>query len=95
MANAEAAAAERDASVRGASERIDVDDGLRPHHVELHQIEQRRAAGEIVHATLARSRSDGAGRIRRPFIDEGLHGYSLLAVFMAGLACFTASTMLG
>ena len=91
---------ELDLTIGRAGDRINVDDKLGPHDVELHQIEQRDAAGEIFGAMFvavgpARSEMRRVARARRTLIYERAHGYSVLAVCMLGFACFTASTILG
>ena len=79
-AEPQAAVVEGDLAGITLSQRIDVDDAGRPHHVELHQVEQRRAAGDEAHVrTLLRSFRPRGGRYRRrgicrPNEFEGLHG---------------------
>jgi hypothetical protein len=46
-----------DAAHGPGRQRVDVDDLGRPHHVELHQVDERRTAGEQV----GRARSSGSG----------------------------------
>src|SRR5215471_19304111 len=91
------------ASIAGCSKRINVDDRIRPPDIELHQIEQSRAASEIfdtgnargIRRAVRRSHLHGFRRSLRTLIGKSAHGYCVLAVFMTDRACFTASTMFG
>ena len=89
-----------DTPERRGGERVDIDDEFGPHDIELHQIEQRRAPGKIFGAAFVarcrlRGKVRGIARIGRPLVDECAHDYSVLAVFIAVLACLTAPTILG
>ena len=82
-AETKAVAAGFDPAERRRFDRVDVDDGLRPHDVELHEIEQRGAAREILRRVLQnrgrlRGRAGAQRRRRRihTFEDEGAHGIS-------------------
>ena len=80
-----------------AMQGIDVDHGIGPHDVELHQVDQCSAAGEVAAIALRKSgRSvDGFTWVCCTFIGKRSHDYSLLAVFITSFACFMALTMLG
>jgi hypothetical protein len=66
-------------------ERVDVDQRARPHHVELHEVDQRGAAGErqafrFGEGTVACGGGQGLHRRRRIFgslVREGAHAVSL------------------
>jgi hypothetical protein len=79
---------------------IDVDEGARPHHVELHQVENGGAAGdELGFGRSRRSRRTGIaskrlrhrGRVVRAHINERTHQ----ALLISDRASLIAATMLG
>src|SRR5262249_46920692 len=87
-------------SIAGCSKRINVDDRIRPHDIELHQIEQSRAAGEKFGLAVESGGPVGPiyprfRRSLRALIAKSAHGYCVLEVFMPDRACFPASTMFG
>ncbi len=69
----------------GRIEGVDVDQHLGPHHVELHQVEEGRAAGQILRrrhgrreaaAVVARRRLDRLGKTAGASVKEGAHPVS-------------------
>ena len=86
-----------DAPHRRVVDRGNVDDRRWSHHVELHQVDQRRAAALVLHGRSdVRARGhggerDGTGGVARHFIGKGAHQ----PCSIADLAWCTAATMLG
>ena len=82
--------------IMGAPQRSNVDDSFRPQDIELHQVNQRRAAGQVlrlrVYLTLARARSETRGlrQVIGAFEDEGAHQVRSLS-----RACLIAATIFG
>jgi hypothetical protein len=68
-------------ATNGRPEIVDVDQHLRPHHVELHQIEDRRAAGEKLcrrhrrglAARAVAAAPHGASDVAGALIEKGAH----------------------
>ena len=81
-----------------AGEAVDVDQRFRPHHVELHQVEQRRSAGENCAAAavgelpLDARAAAIAALVGCALIGEGSHGS---AFRMSGAACFDGGDDVG
>ena len=72
------------------AEMPNIHNGVWRQHVDLHQIDERRATSQ---KHRARARGHGAGRIRRarqPFKGEGVHDRTSFAS-----TCLTAATMFG
>ena len=84
---------------------IDVDEHARPHHVELHQVQQGGPAGERLNSGICKRivcgcRSGqslhGGRRVSRPLIGDGSHALQpFCSSAIAGAACLTAATMFG
>src|SRR5262249_32755844 len=79
------------AEIAGPRQLIDVDEPPRPHHVELHEVEKRRASGEEALIVPERSIAKQLLRAVQALISERAHHVlSILA-----LPSRTAATMLG
>ncbi len=76
---------------------VDLDQALRTHDVELHEVEQVGAAGQVLHPRprvgFAAAKIEGAPRVFGPFQGEGTHQPPSPPIWVFAIS--TASTIFG